>query len=151
MIVYRITNSLFKDDLSGSGASLYGGRWNSAGNSVLYCTEHISLAVLEIVVNFNKSESPIHPRYHLLEIDIPESQQVVLKLHDLKKEWTLDEHYSQFIGDEFLRDHTSLILKVPSSVVPEEHNYLLNPAHKDFKKIKIIRQRLYSLDRRLVV
>ncbi len=150
MKIYRITNSLYKEDLSGYGASLYGGRWNSKGNAILYCTEHISLAVLELVVNFNRAESPFKQSFHLVELEIVETSQIVLKLSDLKKDWIEDMHYSQYIGDEFLNENSNLILKVPSAVVPEEHNFLLNPSHKDFKKIKIINSHVYKFDGRLM-
>ena len=149
MNVFRIVSSAFKDDLSGGGAALYGGRWNSKGNTILYCTEHISLAVLEIAVNYNKATSPLIPNYHLLEIEAPDVKQVILRLSDLKKDWRDDIHYSQFIGDEFLKDNSHLILKVPSAVIPEEHNFLLNPQHKDFKKVKILRSKTYNFDDRL--
>lgn len=150
MTVYRIANSLYKDDLSGQGASMFGGRWNSKGNPILYSAEHISLAVLELLVNFNKVESPFLPSFHLLEIELPDSKPIVLKTNELKKDWKQDMHYSQFIGDEFLKDNTKLILKVPSVVIPEEFNLLINPAHKDFKNIKIIRSKVYHLDDRLM-
>ena len=151
MIVYRLTQSRFKDDLSGEGASTYGGRWNSKGHRMLYCTEHVSLAVLEHVVNFNKSESAIIPNFHLLEIKIPETKYLNLQLADLKKDWLADIHYTRFIGDEFLKAKSSLMMKVPSAVVPEEHNFIINPYHKDFQKIETIHAKIYKLDGRLTV
>ena len=150
MIVYRITNSLYRNDLSGSGSSIYGGRWNSKGHAILYSTEHISLAVLELVVNFNQTESPLNQSYHLIELEIPDTSQIVLRLSDLKKDWTEDVQYSQYIGDEFLADNNNLTLKVPSAVVPEEHNYLVNPNHNAFKKVNINKSKIYRFDGRLL-
>ncbi len=57
--------------------------------------------------------------------------------------------YTRYIGDEFLQSRSDLILKIPSAVIPEENNYLLNPSHKDFKKIVIERSKRYGLDNRL--
>lgn len=151
MIVYRLTQSRFKDDLSGEGASTYGGRWNSKGHRMLYCTEHVSLAVLELVVNFNKSESPFIPTFHLLEINLPETRYLTLQVADLKKDWRADVNYSRFIGDEFLKAKSALMMKVPSAVVPEENNVIINPFHKDFHKIEIVRAKIYKLDGRLTV
>ncbi len=150
MIVYRIANSLFKNDLSGGGSSMYGGRWNSKGNAILYSTEHISLAVLELVVNFNQTDSPLIQSYHLIELEIPDTNQIILRLSDLKKNWVEDINYTRYIGDEFLSTNANLILKVPSAVTPEEHNYLINPAHPEFKKVKIASSKIYRFDHRLL-
>jgi RES domain-containing protein len=150
MIVYRISNSLYSNDLSGSGSAKYGGRWNSKGHAMLYTSEHISLAVLELVVNFNQADSPLRQHYHLIEIIIPDTDYIELRLSELKKDWTEDMHYSQYIGDEFLASNANLILKVPSAVVPEEHNFLINPSHRDFRRINIKQADIYQFDRRLI-
>jgi len=150
MSLFRIANSLYKDDLTGAGAALYGGRWNSKGNAMLYLTEHISLAVLEILVNFNKAESPLLPGFHLLTVELPEADLISIQATELKKNWVQDFHYTQFMGDEFLKTNSNLFLRVPSAVIPEEHNYLINPLHKDFKKIKIVKSTSYKLDGRLL-
>ena len=150
MIVYRISNSLYSNELSGSGSAKYGGRWNSKGHAMLYTSEHISLAVLELVVNFNQADSPLRQHYHLIEIIIPDTDYFELRLSELKKDWTEDMHYSQYIGDEFLASNANLILKVPSAVVPEEHNFLINPSHRDFRRINIKQADIYQFDRRLI-
>lgn len=149
MIAYRLTQSRFKEDLSGEGASVYGGRWNSKGLRMLYSAEHISLALLELLVNMNPSTSPFLPSFHLLEIDLPETTFPVLNAADIKKDWRSDLQYSRFIGDEFLKARSSLLMKVPSAVVPEEYNVIINPYHKDFAKIKTIRAKTYKIDGRL--
>jgi RES domain-containing protein len=150
MIIFRIVNAAFKDDLSGTGASIYGGRWNSKGNKALYTASHISLALLELVVNFNASDSPLLPDYHLIHIDIPTDNLISIKAEDLKPDWQKDLSYTRFIGDEFLGENKSLLLKIPSAVVPEECNYLINPAHKLFRSIRIIHSKSYVVDRRLI-
>jgi RES domain-containing protein len=149
MVIYRIANGQYRDDISGYGASLFGGRWNSKGNAILYCTQHISLAVLELLVNFDKADSPVIPQYYLLEVEIPDVKKIILRIEDLKKDWADDMHYSQYIGDEFINDNSHLVLQIPSSVIPEEHNYLINPKHKDFSKIKILKTKKYHIDGRL--
>jgi len=117
---------------------------------MLYTSEHISLAVLELVVNFNQADSPLRQHYHLIEIIIPDTDYFELRLSELKKDWTEDMHYSQYIGDEFLASNANLILKVPSAVVPEEHNFLINPSHRDFRRINIKQADIYQFDRRLI-
>ncbi len=149
MIIYRLTQSTFKEDLSGSGAALYGGRWNTKGMPVLYTTSHISLAVLEILVNHNRNESPLVPSFHLLELEIPDNLQTISKKLQLKENWMKDLEYTRFIGDAFLKDGRNLILSVPSVVIPEENNFLINPNHKQFKKVNILQSRPYQPDKRL--
>lgn len=148
MIIYRLTNGDHIKDLSGTGAKLYGGRWNSIGLHAIYTTENISLAILEILVHLKKYNCPAD--YHLLTISIPDSiKPLTISTEKLKKNWKDDPTYSQFMGDEFLKTKQSLILKVPSVIVEQENNFLLNPAHADATKIKIVSSRLFEFDKRL--
>jgi RES domain-containing protein len=148
MIVHRICNSLYSDDLSGNGAKLFGGRWNSKGIPMLYVSEHISLAVLEMLVNNQFKDFSIE--LSLLRINIPDSIEIKeIKLSKLKPKWNEDFSYSKFMGNEFIKSMNNLILKVPSAVIGEEHNFLINPLHPDFKKIKIAEVKQFSTDERL--
>ena len=148
MIVYRITHSHFKDDISGNGAKTYGGRWNVPGLPALYTSEHISLCVLELLVNISLQESQIN--YHLIQIQIPESAEMALvSTKKLKTNWQNDQMYTRFMGSEFLKNKQSLLLKVPSAVISEESNYLINPLHANFNKIQIIKSFPFKFDKRL--
>ncbi len=148
MIVYRITNSRYSNDITGTGAKLMGGRWNSKGVPLLYVSEHISLAVLEMLVN-TKFKDFIIP-LDLISIQIPEKvTQGEISLKKMKKDWKTDYGYTRFMGDEFIKNKQSLLLKIPSVVITEEFNYLVNPLHPDFKKIKIIETRSFKTDERL--
>lgn len=148
MIVYRLATEMYKDDLSGNGAKLFGGRWNSAGLSVLYTTENISLAVLEILVRTDMQTIPI--TYHLIKIEIPDSiTSLFITINKLKNNWKDDLGYTQWMGDEFIKSNKLLLLKVPSAVVDEESNYILNPEHSDFKKVKISAIKKFQFDKRL--
>ena len=148
MIVYRLSSGEFKNDLSGTGAKLFGGRWNSTGLKALYTTEHISLAVLEILVHVKSYRQPLD--YHLITIKIPETAEIVTIDHDkLKRNWKDDLTYGQYIGDEFLIANQSLVLKVPSAIVEQENNFLINPAHPDAEKIKIRSSKIFMFDKRL--
>lgn len=149
MLVYRLVNAPYREDLSGSGAFLFGGRWNSKGVYALYTSAHISLAALEIVVNFDRGLYKMLLNYYLLTLEVPEGPGVQLQLKVLKDKWVEDMEYTRFMGDQFLLHRSHLILRVPSAVIPEESNLLLNPQHPDFKKIKIISSRPYGLDNRL--
>jgi RES domain-containing protein len=148
MIVHRICNAIYNDDLSGDGAKLFGGRWNSKGIPMLYVSEHISLAVLEMLVNNQFKDFSIE--LSLLRISIPDTIEIKeIKLNKLKAKWNEDFSYSKFIGNEFIKSMTNLVLKVPSAVITEEHNYLINPLHADFKKIKIADTKQFKTDERL--
>ena len=149
MIIYRLAIDKFADDISGAGAKLNGGRWNPVGVDALYTSEYISLCILEILVRANKDFSP--DRYTLISIEAPQSSIYEIQLQKLKSNWQRDLNYTQWIGAEFFRHKQSLILKVPSAIVPQEHNFLVNPLHSDFKKVKIIKTELLELDRRLLL
>ncbi len=148
MIVYRISNKLFSTDLSGTGAKLNGARWNSKGIPMLYTTEHISLALLEMLVHTQFKDYAIE--LDLLHIHLPDNSEIKeVTFSKLKTGWIEDDDYSRFIGDEFIRSKQFLILKVPSAVVNEEHNFLINPNHPEFKKIKISKTKSFRPDKRL--
>jgi len=148
MIIYRLATEMYKNDLSGNGSKLYGGRWNSKGLPVVYTTENISLAVLEILVRTDMQTIPL--TYHLIKIEIPDSiQSLSISNNKLKNEWKDDLGYTQWMGDEFLKSNKLLWLKVPSAIVDEENNYLINPVHSDFKKVKTITVKKFQFDKRL--
>jgi RES domain-containing protein len=148
MIVYRLTSGEFINDLSGTGAKLYGGRWNSPGLPALYTTEHISMAVLEILVHVKSYKRPLD--YHLVTINLPENAQATsIEQQKLKASWKDDIAYAQFMGDEFLRTKQSLVLKVPSAIIEQENNFIINPAHPDASRIRIQSSKVFIFDKRL--
>ncbi len=149
MIIYRLTTGKYANDISGTGSKIYGGRWNPPGLAVLYTSQYISLAILEILVRANKETSP--DSYTLLSFEIPENGIYEIQIKKLKKEWPNDLKYSQGIGEDFLKESQSLCLKVPSAIVPQENNFLVNPLHPDIKKVKIISSELLELDKRLTL
>lgn len=148
MIVYRICNTIYNEDLTGTGSKLFGGRWNSKGIPMLYVSQNISLAVLEMLVNNQFKD--FATSLSLLKISIPDNCEIPeIKLAKLKLLWNEDFSYTKFMGNEFIKSMGNIAIKVPSTVIPEEHNYLLNPLHKDYKKIKIIETILFKTDKRL--
>jgi len=147
MTIYRLSIEQYKDDISGTGAKLYGGRWNIIGIPVLYATENISLSVLEILVRTNIHLIPLH--YYLLKLDLPDNVELTsINKNKLKKEWKNDISYTQWIGTEFLKSNKALVLKIPSAIVDEEHNFIINTGHTDFKKVKITSSKKFSFDKR---
>jgi len=149
MIIYRLVVEAYKEDLSGAGSKMYGGRWNMPGIAAIYTAENISLAVLEILVNADKTNIP--PSYFLLKLQVPDSLPFKLIKHtSLKEKWYADFEYAQFIGSNFLESGKEAVLKMPSAIIKEEYNFLLNPAHADFKKITIKESVPFDLDIRLL-
>ena len=115
---------------------------------MLYSTEFISLALLEMLVHTQFKDYAIP--LDLVYLHLPENGTIKeITLPKLKSNWPEDEDYSRFIGDEFIKSKQALILKVPSAVVQEEHNFLVNPQHADFKKIKISKTTSFRPDKRL--
>ncbi len=149
MIIYRITSEIYKDDISGNGAAIFGARWNSIGKRMLYASQHISLSILESLVHFKREQIP--PNLYLLYISLPTNIEIsTISLQKMKNKWSNHIDYTQWIGDSFIENNQSLVLQVPSAVVPEECNFLLNPLHKDYKKISIQKSELLQLDERLM-
>ncbi len=148
MIVHRIVHTAYENDISGAGAKLFGGRWNSKGIPILYTSQHISLTILEMLVNnqFKDFSIPLS----LVKISLPDNvSSNNIELDKLKTEWMEDISYTKFMGNEFVKSMTNLFIQVPSAVIQEEHNFLINPLHKDFKKVKIIEVKSFRTDKRL--
>jgi len=147
MTVYRFVRPIYRNDISGDGARKKGGRWNSPGFPVVYTSTSISLSLLELLI-YNSSYEVIRVNM-LMQITVPENLMKSLSVNALKQTWQKDIDYSRFIGNEFLKNKKSLLLKVPSAIIPEESNVLINPAHPDFKRVKIIKASLFQYDTRL--
>jgi len=148
MIVYRFAHRKFAGELSGTGARLKGGRWNPPGIPVIYTSESISLALLEVLANAGTLQEL--QLLQLIEIDIPNiPDRQEIKLINLKKNWFYDFDYTQWMGQEILKTQKSVLLQCPSAIVHKEHNYLINPQHPDFKKIKLHHATDFYFDERL--
>jgi RES domain-containing protein len=150
MILYRITRCTYAGDLSGTGARLYGGRWNSIGKAATYLASSRSLAMLEVLVHLQPLMVP--DDFCLVEVEVPDKHIQTITTDILPKDWK-DVSAPQIlarIGDGFLREQEYFMLKVPSAIVPAEYNYLLNPLHPDMKKVKIIKTEPFDFDSRLV-
>lgn len=149
MIVYRLSKSKYKDELSGYGASLNGQRWNSKGTEVVYTSQNRALANCEVAVHIPLGVLP--KDYYMVEIEIPDSVKICkVKIEELPWEWDFVpcRPGAQHIGDDFVKEGKCAVLEVPSAVVQGESNFILNPRHKDFKRIKIIGSERFPFDMR---
>lgn len=152
MIVYRIEREKhLETTLLGIGASMSKGyRWNSFNTRLVYTAESRALATLEVSVHLDLSEDLPNDRYYV-EIDIPDNITIhEVNIDDLPEDWDSKPPtiITQTIGDDFINYNEAAILKVPSSIVPQEFNYLINPNHNDSIKIKVINTRKMSFDPR---
>lgn len=136
--------------LSGEGARKYGGRWNSAGTPVVYLAGSRALAVLETLVHLTTPETRLKP-FSLLEVEFPADSIEQLHVADMPENWQSSPPTSatRNLGDEWLNARRSLVLRVPSTVVVEDDNWLLNPLHPQANAMKILNVRPFSLDARL--
>lgn len=153
MKVYRIVRKKYQDDLSGTGARIYGGRWNKEGTSALYTSVSRSLCVLELLVHTPKDLVP--PSLILLTIEIPDKllgKVESIDQSDLPKDWrsALAPDELQVLGSSLLAREDCFAIKVPSVIIPEEHNFVFNPEHSKFKTVRLIDKEKFSLDDRLV-
>lgn len=146
MKVFRITTDKWSKSLTASG---YPARWSSKGQFMIYAAESRSLACLENLVH--RSGEGSNDLFKVMVIEIPD----LLHIEEidgltLKKDWhTIDNYnYCQSFGSSWLNGLKSAVLKVPSVIIKKEHNYLINPNHPDFNKIKLTGNEDFDFDRR---
>jgi RES domain-containing protein len=150
-ILWRLIKKALKAEaFSGEGARLAGGRWNLAGTPVVYLSESLSLAALELFVHL-----PVAARRIELvsfEVRIPDDVKIdefdEARLPKMWREEPVPEE-TQKLGSEWVKSGSALLLRVPSVVVPSERNFVLNPAHPDYKSLKISPPKSFSFDPRM--
>ena len=148
MVIYRIAERKHASDLNGTGASLYPGRWNKKGTPVLYAGENQEIALLETIVH---TPPMLVPNLDMLTIHIPDVSITELRISDLPKNWAQYPAPSILteIGEDWVQEAKTIALKVPSSVIHASHNFILNCAHKDYRKVKVLDHRPFHFDSRL--
>jgi RES domain-containing protein len=152
MELYRITQESYSNDLSGDGSRIFGGRWNSEGRFALYTSANRSLALLETLAHI-PAKLFRNKKYILVTVFLPDKASLkFIEEKDLPNNWdALDiQHVTQKIGDNFLEEQKGLLLRVPSVLMPEEFNYIINPLHPAMKQVKVIYQREIRFNDRLI-
>ena len=150
MIVYNIRKQEYSKKLIASGFS---NRWNRDDEYVIYTSSSRALAMLELLVH--RSGLDLGKGFRLLEIKLSITEKDIeeIRVEKLVKNWQSIEAYSQEqkIGSEWYKRFDKLILKVPSVVIPQEYNYVINTRHKDFeKKVKLELIEEIDFDRRII-
>ena len=137
MIVYRVGKTRYAEDLTGEGARLNGGRWNHKLTPCIYTAESRALAVLEYTVNVNIDDIPRALSFTYLEI--PDTGILAMAEAELPGNWKQvpSPSSTKDFGTNLLKAAKSLVIKIPSTVIPGEYNYLINPAHPGIKNCKI--------------
>jgi RES domain-containing protein len=150
MIVFRLCKSAWKNDLSGRGAEITGGRWNSKGVAVVYTSSSRALCMAEIAVHAPLGCLPVD--FFLVEILIPENSPVKeIAKKELPANWQSfkNRQMTQNIGDCFIKEKKALVLKVPSAVVQGDYNFLINPGHALKDTVSIQKVEEFRFDERL--
>ena len=146
LVKARLANQAF----TGEGARLYGGRWNSPGTPIIYTSATASLAVLEVFANVQRSG--LLAAYMLAECEFDERLVTRVSIADLPANWWRSPASPelQVIGDRWSIERTSAVLQVPSSIIERENNFLLNPLHDDFRRVRLSRPEPFRIDLRLL-
>ena len=150
MIVYRLAAKEYIDDKTGTGARLFGGRWNPQGLACIYTSENLSLALLEKYVHAQSKENM--QRVAVLKIEIPDEKGLLFHVDEklLKQNWPNDISYSQWIGEQILKDLSVIAFTVPSAIIPSERNVIINPSATKFDLVKFLSTVDFSTDLRLL-
>jgi RES domain-containing protein len=151
MRLWRLADPRFARDLSGEGSRLFGGRWNAPGVAVAYTSEHLSLAVLETLAHLPGPLRERLPPRMAVEIEIPDDAPVsaVNALpHKLKPEAL--SAWCQSKGSAWLSAGEALLLRVPSVLVPQEFNVVINVRHPAMRHVRIVKTTRFAVDGRLL-
>jgi RES domain-containing protein len=149
MDVYRISSALYIKDLTGLGPKTYGGRWNFKGIPAIYTSETRALAALEFLVHVKTRTAN---NLKIATISVPDSiVPLEFRIETFPKGWR--DHPPPVklaeIGTDWIKSLKSLLLRVPSAVIPNEFNLIINPMHKDMNYVKIIYVENFTYDKRL--
>jgi RES domain-containing protein len=150
-IVWRLADPRFADDLEGSGNRLHGARWNSPGRGVVYCSENLSLCVLETSIHLNPAMRRSLPPRTAIRIEIQDDAEETL-IDTLPTDLDPDRlaQWCRQTGDRWLSEARTVVLRAPSLIVREEHNIMLNPAHPRMRRVRIADMQPFMFDERLV-
>jgi RES domain-containing protein len=147
VILWRVSNY---SSLDGVGGLYVSGRWHTKGHPVVYCTLNPATALLESLVHMEIDAEDRPERFQVLRIEGPDTLSVEeIKPSALPSNWVEDLAFTQNVGDGWLSETGSLLLKVPSVLVPETWNVLVNPLHAEASLLKVTMRYEHPFDARL--
>jgi RES domain-containing protein len=148
VILWRISNY---QTLDGVGGLYVSGRWHTKGHPVIYCTLNPATALLETLVHIEIDSEDRPERFQVLRIEGPDSLSIEkVEAGSLSSNWADDMSITQTTGDRWLGEGRSLLLQVPSVLVPETWNVLVNPQHAEATRLKITATYEHAFDVRLL-
>jgi RES domain-containing protein len=148
MRLWRISDHA---SLSGDGGVFFSARWHNRGKRIVYLADHPAAALLEVIVHLEVGAENMPYGYQLLKVDAPDN----LRIDEadpgvLPADWKTRLSLTRNIGDVWLNEGSAALLRVPSAIVPEASNYLLNPGHADAARIVIASAMRAAFDPRLI-
>ena len=144
MVLWRISRFI---DLKGIGGLRSNGRWHEAGLPVVYFAGSPAGALLEVCVHTSSNDVP--PNYTLLRVEGPDLECESILLESLPPDWATKPGITRELGDKWLREKASVVLKVPSAILPQTCNYVFNPLHPDASQFTIVQTYTYPFDMRI--
>lgn len=147
MLVYRITLSVYANELKASGRAA---RWNPNKTDMIYTASNRSLACLENVVH--RGQLGLSQIFSIMTINIDDKiEKEKISLNELPKDWKEFDQmpFTQSLGEQWIKANRTAVMEVPSSIIEEEVNYLINPNHVDFKLIELIKTDPFVFDQRI--
>jgi RES domain-containing protein len=149
MFFWRISNHA---TLDGRGGLVASARWHTEGRAIVYLAESAAGALVEALVHLELDPRRLPKFYRLLKAQAPDDLPVstITSAELPKGKWKLDQIATRTIGDEWLASKSSALLRVPSAIVPETFNLLLNPEHADAAQVQVLWHSEYPWDERLL-
>jgi RES domain-containing protein len=145
--LWRLYRAQYGPGLDGAGATLADGRWHTRGQRVVYFGASAAIVVLERLAHIDPDLLPAD--LQLAEFNLPDLANQI-KVGKLPANWTQDETITRRMGDHWRQDRASCLLVVPSAILPEESNFVLNPDHPSAQSLRMIRRRPFAFDPRLI-
>jgi len=146
--LWRISNYA---DLTGAGGLISSARWHSRGRKIVYLADHPASALLEMLVHLEIDTDDIPSTYQLLAVEAPDHSAVeTVNADGLSLDWQYNDRATRSVGDAWLHDRRTPLLRVPSAIIPRSFNWLLNPEHPDASSVKIVEVIKAPFDRRLL-
>lgn len=149
MVVYRIAGKKHSDDLTGTGAAMYGGRWNKKGTPVLYTGESKEIALLETIIH---TPPMIVPSLDIVTLEIPDNSITTIEIEMLPSNWTTYPAPTVLseIGEQWINNAKTIALKVPSCIIHSAYIIILNCRHNSYRDVKLIDKRNFKFVSRLI-
>jgi RES domain-containing protein len=148
--LWRISNY---NDLSGLGGLKASGRWHEKGRHVVYTSDHPASALLEVMVHLEIDFEDLPDNYQLLEIDVPDDVAIesvtIASIEKVSQDWKEDPKTTRDLLLTWFEEVRTVVVAVPSAIMPFAKNYLINPRHKDAARISVVQAARYPHDRRL--